>query len=176
MAALGDWDFPGPLVEARIGESNLYVAPGNRSDVTLFIGDSHIEQYAPRIVDVQMARAENINSAYFATAEGCPPIPSVTSLASGTDRCSGLRAAIELAKRTDVKVVVLGACWSCYFIDQMRPPHGSAFDWPELFFTAGTVKESFRSGRGAELAFRSLQDLLIELARAVDAIALRWGK
>ena len=50
-AAINDWDYPGGLEEKAIGDIS-YRATSRSNSAVVFFGDSHIEQYGPRMVDL----------------------------------------------------------------------------------------------------------------------------
>lgn len=116
IAARGEWDYPGKAArELAFGGQRFFLFPGERSDITLFFGDSNIEQYAPRIADLLSGNMA-MNTAVFATQGGCPPIEEIED--EQNPNCAPFkRTALKYAKSPEVKAVVIGAQWFGYFND-----------------------------------------------------------
>lgn len=88
---------------------------GRLPETTLFIGDSHIDQYWPRIEKLLNDTNLISRSVIFATAGGCPPIPSVNRTTSGFHCDAFFDFAMGLAQSSNVTTVVLSADWEAYF-------------------------------------------------------------
>jgi peptidoglycan/LPS O-acetylase OafA/YrhL len=72
--AKGDWAYPKGLVSSSVDDQQFWSTSGKPPTV-VFLGDSHVEQYGPRIVDLY---AKGLGKeAAFITSGGCPPIPGV---------------------------------------------------------------------------------------------------
>jgi SGNH domain (fused to AT3 domains) len=117
-AATEDW-LPGthdtPWTEAVSGLLTL----GTGSRRVLFLGDSNLQQYYPRINYLLSEHPMNAHSAVFATHAWCAPSTIKFSKLSAQSRaaCDAyLNDALEYARQPEVDTVVLGACWYCYFI------------------------------------------------------------
>ncbi len=125
VQALGDWSYPS-------GDNfmkSVFVVHEvrSRSDrVTLFVGDSHIEQYWPR---VKAAIQDNpyLASAVFATSGGCLPLPNLNQTKPGMTCPEFYNYWTAEANRKNVSTVVIGAAWEFYFIgeypDRSGPPN-----------------------------------------------------
>jgi peptidoglycan/LPS O-acetylase OafA/YrhL len=122
-AAAGDWSFDGETqVDARTGFTTLLARSGN-SRTALFIGDSHLQQYWPRVRWLVDAHPHVARSALFATYTACVPLPGVESLRQPRD-CDGFVAyATGLALREDVDTVVFGAFWEVYLLGEYATDH-----------------------------------------------------
>lgn len=68
--AKGDWEYPKGLVSR-----NGYWVTSNRPSKVLMFGDSHIEAFGPRVVD--MYKRNSIDDVAFVTSGGCAPIPNL---------------------------------------------------------------------------------------------------
>jgi len=93
---------------------SLYKAGGN-GPKTLFIGDSHMEQCAPRILEVMGSGRAGNRGAIFLTRGGSPPIPG---LLNGNKEMGGhffTRDILQLGLSPDVDRVVIGGSWYYYF-------------------------------------------------------------
>ena len=94
-------------------EGFLNIGEGTRE--VLFIGDSTMAQYHPRITRVLAARPALSRKAVFAWMAGCAPDTEMSLV--DPPRCQKLiDDAIEYAKRPEVDTVVIGFCWYAYFL------------------------------------------------------------
>lgn len=108
--ATTDWQFPSPDFPPILYEANRFFQQRTgRDQTTLFIGDSNVEQYAPRINAVLRANREQANSVVFATHGGCLPIPGRQSASFAC--APRLESALRYAKRPEVDTVVIGGYW-----------------------------------------------------------------
>ena len=101
-----DWTwFPGELL--RLGTASRNV---------LFVGDSNMQQYYPRIAKLMSDHPSNDRSATFAVRAGCAP--AVIDLVENANAILGchafLRKVFEYAKTPEVEAVVIGAYWRGY--------------------------------------------------------------
>ncbi|HZO24321.1 MAG TPA: acyltransferase family protein [Steroidobacteraceae bacterium] len=151
--AVNDWHYSGETKDPQTGVGMLTVA-SQREHKTLFIGDSHIQQYRPRLQLLIDTYPDSARSAVLAGYPGCPPLPGIPR--SWPDpKCGGFfEFAIKQAGRADVDTVVFGAFWEHYFLGQYSPegpvPHvyglpASARVWLPLDSPeARTALERFR--------------------------------
>jgi peptidoglycan/LPS O-acetylase OafA/YrhL len=121
---------------------------GGGSLRVLFIGDSNMQQYYPRIAKILADHEQNTHGAVFAVRDWCAPgaieIAQVTE--SMRQSCkSYLRGAIEYANDPNVDTIVVSACWYLYFVD---------FGRVEYFGEAGPLKPD------TDLALGSLERIL----------------
>jgi len=118
--AAGEWDYPGNLKPFTFkGREFLYQKSG-LDETTLFIGDSDIEQYYPRIDELIRSKPSSTNSVIFSTAEGCVPIPK-TSIDSYTYCIGFFESSLALAlSRKDISTVVIGGLWYQYFSSEAQ--------------------------------------------------------
>jgi peptidoglycan/LPS O-acetylase OafA/YrhL len=116
--AVTDWHYPGQ--DPPSGFGTLTVA-SHRERKALFIGDSHIQMYWPRVQRVIETHPDTARSAIFAGYPGCPPLPGIRSPWPNTD-CSGFfDYAMRQARRADVDTVVFGAFWEFFFVGEYSP-------------------------------------------------------
>jgi SGNH domain (fused to AT3 domains) len=109
------------------------VVRSHRAQTALFVGDSHIQQYWPRVRYVVQANPDSARSAEFATYIGCPPLPGVNVLERNSYCDQFFEYALQAAWRSDVDTVVFGAFWEAYFLgeftsDRLRHPLYSVAD------------------------------------------------
>jgi peptidoglycan/LPS O-acetylase OafA/YrhL len=164
MRAVGDWDYPGVMSLVEDGTASTYVKPAS-DRTTFFLGDSRIEQYAPRIVRL-LDNDPSLNSAVFTTGGGCPPVPGVRE-----DRhpwCRSMwQAANRLLERKDVKTVVVGGAWNYYFIDLAHSdPDLNPSNYAYYVRDAARGRQDFTGGDGIQLALESLERYLAKLAES----------
>jgi peptidoglycan/LPS O-acetylase OafA/YrhL len=118
-AAVTDWHFPGEKLDPETGLGILTVA-SHRSRKAVFIGDSHVEQYWPRVQRVIDTHPES-RSAVFATYLGCPPLPGIRNPWRDTNCNASFDYAMKQAYEPDVDTVVFGAFWEYYFLGEYSP-------------------------------------------------------
>ncbi|QWF69409.1 acyltransferase [Methylomonas paludis] len=146
-------------------ENETFNLISSGENISFLLGDSHIQQYIPRVDELIKQKSTNYNSVYFAIAPGCPPIPNVFEDNAQHLFCTQfLNSALKFIENSQVKVVVIGACWNCYFIDQTKPvkKNDQEFDYYHL---NNGIRENFRNGRGKELALLELKHLLEAISK-----------
>jgi len=82
---------------------------GDSSHTVLFVGDSHMAQYLPRVTKIVRENPGRASTVIFRTRFGCAPIPGIERL--GRHCHEFWTDAFQIARREDVKVVVMGAAW-----------------------------------------------------------------
>ncbi len=108
--ATTDWQFPSPHFHAILHEGNRFFTQRTlRQETTLFIGDSNIEQYAPRISALLSQDPYRHRSAVFATRGGCLPIPGWN--APGRSCSDRLESVLRYAQSSSVDTIVIGGYW-----------------------------------------------------------------
>lgn len=156
LSALDDWDYPPKAFSVLEYQDQQFLVRRAASPTVLFLGDSTMEQYGPRIDQVISEHPLQSKSAIFATAGGCPPIPHI---GAPTHRhCQPrLEAAVALALGNEIDTVVIGACWWCYFVQWIKPDDDSH---DEYFFDHAGREELLKGGNGVELALDSFSHLI----------------
>lgn len=117
MAASGEWDYPNGMAEQTLPNGHILrwlpTMGGNES--VLFVGDSNVEQYAPRLKQLIKEDPSNQRSVLFLTLGGCPPISGLRE--DLHPLCGSLAdTAVAVARERKVSSVVLGAQWFSYFV------------------------------------------------------------
>jgi hypothetical protein len=126
---------------------------GTNPKTVLFIGDSFIEQYYPRIDQLLQANPQGTESVVFASSGGCLLIRGVFEDHHVT--CNTLRARAErFADDPNVNAVVIGANWVGYFVAMDRRY--------AYYFEDGrnNKKASLLESRGAALALAQLRSMI----------------
>jgi peptidoglycan/LPS O-acetylase OafA/YrhL len=120
-AAANDWHFSGDSrIDERTGFGTLTVTarPDRKA---LFIGDSHIQQYWPRVRRLIDTHPDSARSAVFVSFSGWPPLPGINHLYHTTKSSGFFDRAMQLAFQPDVDTVVIGAFWEFYFLGEYPP-------------------------------------------------------
>jgi len=147
-------NYYGGFEETALGGQFVYRAGSGRHNV-LLIGDSHVEQYAPRALELVRTQPGKARTVYFATKGSCPPVPGLFS--SADTGCEERRQAVlDLALKPDIDSVVIGGCWSCYFT--------GAGPTVNYFLDDRKAVHPFLNGDGIELSLKSLGEVLKRLS------------
>lgn len=103
-------DFPGNLKELKInGRSYGHgYQNSNIASTTLFIGDSNIAHYYPRINQLLNQKPNEANSVILLVQHGCLPIPNVYS---DIHKCNALESMDILKANKNITTVVIGSRW-----------------------------------------------------------------
>ena len=117
LVAAYDRDYPDGL-KGKIIAGHLRRAYELKSDLsqkTLFIGDSNMEQYYPRIDKLISENPGKFNSAIFIGNQGLRCYPMYTMFITDSEQCSSVKEDItHLANDKDVEAVVLIFSWFAY--------------------------------------------------------------
>lgn len=115
VKAAGEWDYPGRLESHEYKGIAYYLQKSSNAATTLFVGDSNIEQYYPRIEQLIKSSPGGTNSAIFKTGGGCLPVQDVER-GPGYEHCQNLiLEVVALVKAMpEIDRVVIGAQWYGY--------------------------------------------------------------
>jgi len=118
-AAVRDWRYPrAPKIDSPFG-TGAVALQSHRERKALFVGDSHMQMYWPRVAHVIEVRPDAARSAVFAAYAACVPLPGITTRGALSRSCNELfDAAIERAFEPDVDTVVFGAFWESYLLGE----------------------------------------------------------
>jgi peptidoglycan/LPS O-acetylase OafA/YrhL len=97
-AAYSDWHVP---AEGTI--------PGDTPETVLFFGDSHMQQFLPRIEALMHSRHAGRRTVIFRTRGGCAPFPGIDRPGYGCDKF--VTATFALAHAPDIRTIVISASW-----------------------------------------------------------------
>ncbi len=85
------------------------VIPGDTTRSVVFFGDSHMQQYLPRIEWIAEKRSAPIRTLVLWTRPGCAPVPELERRGR---RCAGfVSKGFALASKPEVDTVVIAASW-----------------------------------------------------------------
>ena len=105
-----DFTYHDVVKEVKLYGVKVDVTNKNVEPTTLFIGDSHIQQYAPR---VKVVTDKLGSSAAFLTSGGC--LASIGLNSSNSENCRELPNKIEkLTALPQIKTIVIGQMWGVY--------------------------------------------------------------
>lgn len=143
VIAENDWDYPTNFQKLE-HYKNIYVhyAPNQNSQTSgiLFLGDSHTEQYAPRILE--KTNSTNINkNIYYATYGGCPPIPHAQQFTKKQGCINLFKNAIKLLNQNNIQTIVIAAFWSQYFTPDSSKYMNQERPYNNQFLSSGLQKE-----------------------------------
>ncbi|MGY2185513.1 acyltransferase family protein [Pseudomonas sp. SDO5591_S426] len=113
--AAGEWDYPGRLLNQDFGGIQYYSQYSSKKSLTLFVGDSNIEQYYPRAEALILNNSKDTNGVIFKTGGGCLAIPEMLYDLEHKHCSTLMRDALKLAKdMPEVNTVVIGSLWNAY--------------------------------------------------------------
>lgn len=113
--AVGEWHYPGKLVQFQFEGRRFYEQRSSRSEITLFVGDSNVEQYYVRADELIVTSSGSVNSIVFTTGGGCLAIPQTNYDLQHNDCNNLMETAFDFAKsQPDVKNVVISSLWNQY--------------------------------------------------------------
>jgi peptidoglycan/LPS O-acetylase OafA/YrhL len=111
--AAGKWDFPGPRLKLVHSEFGYYLERAGVAPKVLFLGDSNVQQYYPRIDRLLSDRPGTTKGVVFVTQPACPPIPYVENVIR--PQCKGqMEKVLSVVKNADADTVVIAAAWWAY--------------------------------------------------------------
>jgi len=165
VAASSDWAFPDGLRGVTVKGQTIY-GIGEGKERVLLLGDSHIEQYGPRAVELAGTEPGRLKTLYFATRGACPPVPQLfedRDVECGERREQMLRFAVS----PDIDTVVIGGCWSCYFdVGETPTATTSAPPPPDHYYYLDIDgRHLLRGGDGVARSLAALESF-IKLLRA----------
>ena len=113
IRATQDWDYPTASFHPfKSFVDYSFYRIGNSKGITLFVGDSNMEQYAPRVEElITHQNKTHLNSAIFATKGSCPFISP--DLSKRKNDCIGKLSEIDnLIRSENVKTIVFAQAWT----------------------------------------------------------------
>lgn len=139
---------------------------------TLFLGDSHMAQYAPRVLKV-LHDYPQANSAVFAVGGDCLAIPNV--YINYRPECADLIGTVRayLEQNESVDTIVFGGYWSHYFNGRITKNEAEIyFDGSYYYLDGDGIKHSFMYSDGIELAIAEMEVFLKSLAETKKVFLL----
>ena len=142
---------------------------GSGKTVTLFYGDSHVDQYMARFAEKYAADPQYGRPIAEFYASGCPPIPNIVRPNYASCKQSS-EAVAKIIDDPAIDTVVIGGAWNKYFID--FPSRSTPGDYEDDYYYRSNGKDIFWGQGGAELAFQALGDFLKTTAAAKRVILI----
>jgi len=163
VSAFNDWNWQEGMIEKSLKNGKKYSVINNEDIEIAFIGDSHVQQFGPRIVKI--AKEGEINNSAFYTTSGCPPIPNVYD--DKHPQCRNFISEINsfLKENPSIKTLIIGACWNCYYeIESSEIINFNNFNY---YYEENKKKYYFRdrSKEGVILSKIALEKYISELAK-----------
>ncbi|MEI8287843.1 MAG: acyltransferase family protein [Verrucomicrobiota bacterium] len=147
----------GFTIDTRIG-------PDHPGRAVLFIGDSHMEYYWPRVDFVLKNLRQNARAVVFITAQANPALPNVNNMSPGFAFDKFFEFAMREAAKTNIGTVVISCFWEGYLIG--RFPSLSPYD---IYRVGDKEKRPLRPGSPAA------NQVFAEFGQAVARLA-KQGK
>lgn len=112
-----DWDFPSAGMQAVLTQGVKVWAVGGQGPQTLFVGDSSIEQYGPRLAALLRSSDESSRGALFLTQGGQMPMTGVRRI---DGQISDASAIDQVLGDRRIDRIVMGAAWPLYLHGDKR--------------------------------------------------------
>ena len=156
-----EWQFlKSRTINSDKNDVGVYPLHADRAGLALFIGDSHLAQYAERI-DKVVGEDPNRLGAILAIGGGCIPIDGVSTADITRKGCWALRDhAYQMAGEKRFNTIVIGGAWNWYFLTQ------------GYFVGSGPDRRSIASPVGEGVALARLGQTISRLARAGKRVVL----
>jgi peptidoglycan/LPS O-acetylase OafA/YrhL len=116
--AIGDFEYPGKMERRELQGIAYDFKASGRQEATLFVGDSNVAQYYPRVESLIDNAPEQTRSALFIARYGCPPGLGAAHYDEKTRQTCGnaLKDAATLARTLpEIKTIVVAGIWNYYF-------------------------------------------------------------
>jgi peptidoglycan/LPS O-acetylase OafA/YrhL len=130
IVLLESWGYPGLGTMRHTASGLRIVSAGAQRPArgVLFIGDSHMEQYWPRVDSLtHRLEAERIKVT-FATISGCPTLPGLERVARARQCVAFYDGAMQMARDSAFDTVVIGGFWEGYFLAPFGEGGWAGFD------------------------------------------------
>ena len=185
-AATDDFEFPNGLRVVANAPGGIYEInskSNEAAEATLFFGDFHAEQYAPRVVSLVSKNSEMYNKVIFATYGSCAPIPNVftgwnelgsTPRWARSESCEDVKKyAFSLIKDAKINTVVIAAAWNGYFL--MKKTKNKRDDCTyncNYYAVRNSRRFQFIGGAGAQVALENLENFIESIPKTIRVILI----
>ncbi len=137
-------DFKAQLKTGKSNDFTYYFIDTQARENVLFIGDSHIWQYIPRLLALSKNPDFAMKFTDLAVINACPVIPEVFD--EVFPKCKeSWPERLRLALSPNIDSVVIGGCWNCILSSAVEKPVLSAADDPRkqraLALLEGAIKQ-----------------------------------
>lgn len=157
--ALVDWQYPGDYNFKKMDNFETYEMSGKKDETVLIIGDSHAEQYWPRLNKIHSQRSPTL---LFTTYGACPPLPVVERLNQSFACNKFFNYALHVAEQPQVKKVVFVGYWGLYFGLRYGMPEAK----PNLYSISDPLKKPVSIDSQAAIAiFDEFEKIIKDLTK-----------
>jgi peptidoglycan/LPS O-acetylase OafA/YrhL len=159
-AAVTDWKFPRETNIVEPFGFGVATLSSHGAGKAVFIGDSHLQQYWPRMARVIENHGDSARSALLVTRAGCPTLPGL-AVRGRSQHCNDhFEFAVARALKPDVDTVVFGAFWEDYFLGEYSVKRLR----PQVYRVADNTHETLAiDSRGTQIALEQFQDVIARL-------------
>jgi peptidoglycan/LPS O-acetylase OafA/YrhL len=168
--------------QADFEHTRNQLIPGDRPERVLFIGDSHMQQYLPRIEKIARDRVAPMYTLQFKTEAGCAPLSGIERKSI---RCLRfVDEAFAAARDASTKTILIAASWYGFSIrddyyradDPNRAPLNPFAAGNHWIFErwADELRQLKDAGKRIVLVASSPRGSLVAPARLIDRRNLRW--
>ncbi len=112
--SINDWGYTSNTLHTSSQKIHPFNEYGAGKNITVFFGDSNMEQYWPRVEKLMLESQEryHLYTTVFATSSGIFPLPPNPVKFEGTEiQKLFLNQAVDYIKTPEVKTVVFAAAW-----------------------------------------------------------------
>mgnify|MGYP005811979697 CR=1 FL=1 len=143
--AQSDWGYP--AANYNFENTQIRRIASNNEQKTLFIGDSLIEQYYPRMYELVTTQPD-LNETWFLTHGGCFPIKAIISFKRD---CKNINHVESVLEQVDFETIVVGGDW------------WQRFQIDEWHVSTGSELVTLNTPQGKEIAFNLINELFSSL-------------
>ncbi|MFY9138708.1 acyltransferase family protein [Zwartia sp.] len=163
VSAFNDWNWKEGMLEKSLSNGNTYNVTNNEEVKIAFIGDSHVQQFGPRIV--KLFKEGGFKNSAFYTIPGCPPIPNVYDDKHPQCRSFISNINLFLNENPQVQKIVIGACWNCYF--ETEASEVTNYNNFNYYYEENNIRYYFRdiSKEGVKQSKLELEKYISELSK-----------
>jgi peptidoglycan/LPS O-acetylase OafA/YrhL len=145
LEAQSDWNYPAANYNVEL--TKIRRIPSNSNEKTLFLGDSLIEQYYPRMHEL-VTNEPSLNETWFLTHGGCFPIKAIISFKRD---CKNINDVVRVLESVPFDKIVIGGDW------------WQRFQIDEWHVNIDNELVTLNTPRGKEVAFNLIDDLFSAL-------------
>lgn len=167
MNACEDWGYAKDAIIPLQYNDLILESQGTAQETTIFIGDSNMQQYLPRINQTLINNPQTSNRAIFAVKGACTPIPNIEySIESMKDCTQLINSAYAIALNDPrIDTVVIAAAWDSYL--------GNAQSTARIYNKYGSLYPlSGKNSDGEAMALEELERTIYELQKANKRVFL----
>lgn len=163
VSAFNDWNWKEGMLEKSLSNGSTYNVTNNEEVKIAFIGDSHVQQFGPRIV--KLFKEDGFKNSAFYTIPGCPPIPNVYDDKHPQCRSFISNINLFLNENPQVQKIVIGACWNCYY--ETEASEVTNYNNFNYYYEENNIRYYFRdiSKEGVKQSKLELEKYISELSK-----------